>query len=115
MQLKTPLSALVVLAGITGAAQAQSLSPMHNSGTTPSDIKGFKLFVGNPYPTRMTFRVIPMDAQFKVAYAQELPFADALAMTADGRIADAKTIMLLQWAALSGPFRELHDSEPVGS
>jgi nudix-type nucleoside diphosphatase (YffH/AdpP family) len=45
----------------------------------------------------------------------ELPFADALAMTADGRIADAKTIMLLQWAALSGTFRELHDSEPVGS
>ena len=41
--------------------------------------------------------------------AVELPFAEALAMTADGRIADAKTIMLLQWAALSGPFRELHD------
>jgi len=34
----------------------------------------------------------------------ELPFDDALAMTADGRIADAKTIMLLQWAALGGPF-----------
>ncbi|HVU90944.1 MAG TPA: NUDIX domain-containing protein [Jatrophihabitans sp.] len=34
----------------------------------------------------------------------ELPFREALAMTADGRIADAKTIMLLQWAALSGPF-----------
>jgi hypothetical protein len=34
----------------------------------------------------------------------ELPFATALAMTADGRIADAKTIMLLQWAALRGPF-----------
>jgi nudix-type nucleoside diphosphatase (YffH/AdpP family) len=34
----------------------------------------------------------------------ELPFADALAMTRDGRIADAKTIMLLQWAALFGPF-----------
>jgi len=34
----------------------------------------------------------------------ELPFADALAMTLDGRIADAKTIMLLQWAALHGPF-----------
>jgi nudix-type nucleoside diphosphatase (YffH/AdpP family) len=45
----------------------------------------------------------------------ELSFADALAMTADGRIADAKTIMLLQWAALSGLFRELHDSAPVGS
>ncbi|WP_232323443.1 NUDIX domain-containing protein [Catenuloplanes japonicus] len=30
----------------------------------------------------------------------ELPFADALAMIHDGRIADAKTVMLLQWAAL---------------
>jgi nudix-type nucleoside diphosphatase (YffH/AdpP family) len=35
----------------------------------------------------------------------ELPFTEALAMIGDGRIADAKTIMLLQWAALSGPFR----------
>lgn len=31
----------------------------------------------------------------------ELAFADALAMIADGRICDAKTIMLLQWAALN--------------
>lgn len=31
----------------------------------------------------------------------ELPFAEALAMCADGRIADAKTIMLLQYAALN--------------
>lgn len=34
----------------------------------------------------------------------ELPFGEALAMCHDGRIADAKTIMLLQWAALRGPF-----------
>lgn len=34
----------------------------------------------------------------------EVPFAEALAMTRDGRIADGKTIMLLQWAALDGPF-----------
>lgn len=34
----------------------------------------------------------------------ELPFDEALARTVDGRIADAKTIMLLQWAALHGPF-----------
>jgi nudix-type nucleoside diphosphatase (YffH/AdpP family) len=34
----------------------------------------------------------------------ELPFDDALAMVDTGEIADAKTIMLLQWAALSGPF-----------
>jgi len=34
----------------------------------------------------------------------ELPFAEALDMVADGRIADAKTVLLLQWAALRGPF-----------
>ena len=34
----------------------------------------------------------------------ELPFAEALAMTRDGRITDGKTILLLQWAALYGPF-----------
>jgi nudix-type nucleoside diphosphatase (YffH/AdpP family) len=34
----------------------------------------------------------------------ELAFADAAAMIGDGRIVDAKTIMLLQWAALRGPF-----------
>jgi nudix-type nucleoside diphosphatase (YffH/AdpP family) len=34
----------------------------------------------------------------------ELPFDDCLDMVADGRIADAKTILLLQWAALRGPF-----------
>jgi nudix-type nucleoside diphosphatase (YffH/AdpP family) len=34
----------------------------------------------------------------------DLAFDDAIAMTGDGRIADAKTIMLLQWAALHGPF-----------
>ncbi len=35
----------------------------------------------------------------------ELPFDEALQMVDDGRIADAKTVMLLQWAALRGPFR----------
>ncbi|WP_433790538.1 NUDIX domain-containing protein [Actinoplanes sp. CA-252034] len=34
--------------------------------------------------------------------AVELPFDDALAMVDSGEIADAKTIMLLQWAALKG-------------
>ena len=34
----------------------------------------------------------------------ELDFDESLAMVDDGRIADAKTIMLLQWAALRGPF-----------
>ena len=31
----------------------------------------------------------------------ELPFADAMAMIGSGEIADAKTIMLLQYAALN--------------
>ncbi|MCR6482275.1 NUDIX domain-containing protein [Amycolatopsis sp. OK19-0408] len=35
----------------------------------------------------------------------ELRFDDALKMIETGEIADAKTIMLLQWAALHGPFR----------
>jgi nudix-type nucleoside diphosphatase (YffH/AdpP family) len=34
----------------------------------------------------------------------ELPFRRALEMIRSGEIADAKTIMLLQWAALDGPF-----------
>lgn len=40
----------------------------------------------------------------------ELPIEQALAMVRDGRIADAKTIMLLQWAALSGPFASMDGS-----
>lgn len=34
----------------------------------------------------------------------ELPFTRALDLVRSGDIADAKTIMLLQWAALDGPF-----------
>jgi nudix-type nucleoside diphosphatase (YffH/AdpP family) len=36
--------------------------------------------------------------------ALEVSIDTALAMVHDGRIADGKTIMLLQWAALEGPF-----------
>ena len=35
----------------------------------------------------------------------ELDFDEALAMIRSGEIVDAKTIMLLQWAALDGPFK----------
>lgn len=34
----------------------------------------------------------------------ELPLTEALAMTRDGRIVDGKTILLLQWAVINGPF-----------
>ncbi|BCJ47036.1 hypothetical protein GCM10010168_34440 [Actinoplanes ianthinogenes] len=37
--------------------------------------------------------------------AVEVAFATALAQIESGEIADAKTILLLQWAALRGPFR----------
>ncbi|WP_436530858.1 NUDIX domain-containing protein [Actinoplanes sp. HUAS TT8] len=43
--------------------------------------------------------------------AVELPFAETLKQIESGEIADAKTIMLLQWAALSGPFR--HAAPPA--
>lgn len=44
----------------------------------------------------------------------ELPFAKALNMIATGEIADAKTMMLLQWAALNGPFSEARSVGPRG-
>ncbi len=69
MQLSSIIIAVALTLGLGGAAEAQSLAPMHNSGTTPSNIKGFRLTVGNPYRQRMTFLVIPMDTKFTVAAA----------------------------------------------
>jgi hypothetical protein len=62
-----PAIAALLLAALTATASAQSLSPMRNDGETPSMIKGFKLFVGNPYKSRMTFEILPMDPEFEVA------------------------------------------------
>lgn len=39
----------------------------------------------------------------------ELPYDDTLRLIADGIIADGKTILLLYWAAISGPFRSSRD------
>jgi hypothetical protein len=69
MQLSAPILAAAVLLAFAGAAPAQSLSPMRNEGDTPSMVKGFKLYVGNPYRVRMIFKVIPMDPKFEVAAA----------------------------------------------
>lgn len=65
MQLKSLILATMVVAAISGTATAQSLSPMRNEGETPSQIKGFKLVVGNPYRTKMTFVIVPMDPEFR--------------------------------------------------
>jgi hypothetical protein len=58
---------LVLLAGIAAPAAscAQSLSPMHGAGPTPSETKGFRLVIGNPYKTAMTFVIVPMDPTFQ--------------------------------------------------
>lgn len=69
MQLKFALLALIATAIVAGPVAAQSLSPMRNQGETPSHIKGFKLYVGNPYRTKMTFEVLPMDSQFRTLAA----------------------------------------------
>lgn len=69
MQLRAPILAVLLLLAATGVAGAQSLSPMRNEGDTPSLVKGFKLYVGNPYRGRMTFEVIPMDPKFRVLAA----------------------------------------------
>lgn len=67
MLLRLSLAALVGLAALVAAsaAAAQSLSPMRADGSTPSEIKGFRLTVGNPYRQRMVFEIIPMDAKFE--------------------------------------------------
>ena len=77
MQLRALVFAAGTMAMIPGMAAAQSLSPMHNSGVTPSNIKGFRLIVGNPYSVKMTFLVIPMDTRFaSVAKDAEVNFPE---------------------------------------
>ena len=81
MQLRLiPVVAAAVLGIAAGPAAAQSLSPMHNAGLTPSAIKGFRLTVGNPYATRMVFLVVPMDPKFRVAAADALVSAPEIAL-----------------------------------
>ncbi|RYE09318.1 MAG: hypothetical protein EOP22_09460 [Hyphomicrobiales bacterium] len=70
MQLKLFALVVCLLALGAGGAAAQSLSPMRAEGATPSDIKGFRLTVGNPYKARMTFIVMAMDPKFEVEIAQ---------------------------------------------
>jgi nudix-type nucleoside diphosphatase (YffH/AdpP family) len=55
-------------------------------------------------PTDRTGAGGGVEAEGEYIEVLELDFDDALAMIADGRIVDGKTIMLLQWAGLRGPF-----------
>jgi len=65
--LKLAMLTLAVGAAITLAApvMAQSLSPLEKTGVTPSDRKAFKLTVGNPYTSRMTFVLVPLAADYQ--------------------------------------------------
>jgi nudix-type nucleoside diphosphatase (YffH/AdpP family) len=76
--------------------------------------KVFELFMSPGSVTeKLHFFVAPYDAASKIGAGGgnedegedievlELPFAEAMAMAGDGRICDAKTIVLLQWAALN--------------
>lgn len=69
------------LFAVAGSAQAQSLSPMERKGPTPTTEKGFRLNVGNPYDTRLTFVVVPMDPEFNV------PIAGAVVRPSEFRLA----------------------------
>jgi nudix-type nucleoside diphosphatase (YffH/AdpP family) len=63
-------------------------------------------FYAAPYrPTDRTSDGGGVEAEGEEIEVLELAFDDALVMIGNGRIADGKTIMLLQWAALHGPFR----------
>ncbi|GAA1269544.1 NUDIX domain-containing protein [Kitasatospora nipponensis] len=65
-------------------------------------------FFAAPYDTAPAAGGHGVVAEGEDITAVELPFAEALAMIGSGAVADAKTIMLLQWAALNGPFRPDH-------
>jgi hypothetical protein len=65
MQLSRALLAFALALLLAGPVAAQSLSPMRAEGDTPSNIKGFRLAIGNPYKQRMTFVVLPMDPKFE--------------------------------------------------
>lgn len=70
----------------------------------------------SPYsPATLTTAGGGVAAEGEDIEVEEIPFDDALGMVASGKIVDAKTILLLQWAALRGPFREFgsRDREPA--
>lgn len=63
--LKLATLALALVVGIAAPVTAQSLSPLEKTGVTPSDRKAFKLTVGNPYQTRMTFVMVPLAPDYE--------------------------------------------------
>jgi nudix-type nucleoside diphosphatase (YffH/AdpP family) len=81
------------------------LEPVGRIYTSPGSVTEYLHFYAAPYtPDDRTGTGGGLPDDGEDIEVVELPFAEALAMCRDGRIADAKTILLLQWAALHGPF-----------
>nr|WP_237694504.1 NUDIX domain-containing protein [Streptomyces sp. SID2563] len=81
------------------------LVPVLDAYMSPGSVTERLHFFAAPYtPADRTSAGGGVEEEGEDIEVLELPFAEALAMTRDGRITDGKTIMLLQWAALSGPF-----------
>lgn len=57
--------AVAAVIAIAAPAAAQSLAPLEKTGVTPSDRKAFKLTVGNPYKSRMTFVLVPLAPDYQ--------------------------------------------------
>ncbi|MCC5578815.1 NUDIX domain-containing protein [Microtetraspora sp. AC03309] len=64
-------------------------------------------FYAAPYDAPAPAPAHGLAAEGEDITTMELPFTQALTMIRSGAVTDAKTIMLLQWAALHGPFRPL--------
>ncbi|MFB8207647.1 NUDIX domain-containing protein [Streptomyces sp. NPDC056010] len=87
------------------------LVPVFDAYMSPGSVTERLHFFAAPYtPADRTGAGGGVEEEGEDIEVLELPFAEALAMTRDGRITDGKTIMLLQWAALSGPFAPDQDS-----
>ena len=106
LQARAGAGSLVVLSGEAGSGKSTLLA--HTEGRARAAgmhvlcARGLELEAGFAFGSCHPY--LPVTFEENYIDVLELPFEDALQMTADGRIADAKTILLLQWAALRGPF-----------
>ncbi|MFS0704148.1 NUDIX domain-containing protein [Cellulomonas sp. 179-A 9B4 NHS] len=86
--------------------QVGALEHVFDVWTSPGSVTERLHFYAAPYtPAQRTAAGGGLAEEGEDIEVVELPFPRALAMTLTGEVADAKTIMLLQWAGLHGPFR----------
>ena len=89
------------------------VTPVFTAYMSPGSTTQRLHFFAAPYtPASRTSAGGGLAAEGEDIEAVEIAFSDALAMVREGRIVDAKTIMLLQWAALEGPFAPAAAHQP---